>query len=547
MTQKNQHIEDIFKNAFENHEVQPPSNMWETVESSLDNSKSVETVYAAAFKNARIAPAANLWKRISHTLFWRNFFTFKVNSFNAYYLGAALGVCGVSLASFFSPETSPELQTTVHKIEQIASVVNVESAENTEVQAEVDLQTQEDTQVQESDFGSAKQFVDSLQKPAKTKKNTTKRSVEKSEAKANSSLVTKETAKAAFNFAQVQIVGNAVICANSPSEYAIEGLPTNAVVDWKLPQEARSQFISTRKIAATFSKNGAFVLAANVKVGNETAKIELPLRVEEAVVPEIKGQRSVCEGSEKMLYSVNEAVNKEIIYQWELQRNAIIPNGNKYVYVNWNIAGKDTLTVTRINKTTGCSASNSIVVLIDAKPKMDFSMAANNAQEYEFWFVGDSRKIRSYNWTVEGTQYNSESFVHTAYGTNNSLVKLEITNKAGCKNSLQKEVAFGRNILFVPKSFSLSKREGFIPQTNTELRSYNIEIYNSKSEKVWSSAELQNGKPAKAWNGMVRNAPASKGKYMWRIEAVFNDGTPWFGVRQKDGKMQATGIFVVEE
>ena len=34
---------------------------------------------------------------------------------------------------------------------------------------------------------------------------------------------------------------------------------------------------------------------------------------------------------------------------------------------------------------------------------------------------------------------------------------------------------------------------------------------------------------------------------MWRISATFDDGTQWHGVRQKDGKVQPTGIFVVEK
>lgn len=543
MTQEKQHIEDIFKEAFENHEAQPPAGMWETVEASLNNSKNVETVYAAAFKNARIAPAAMLWKRISQALFWRSFFTFNSQSFNIYYLGAALSMCGITLYSLFPPETTQKTQFTTA---QVANISIHDTETETQVADAYQEQTRENTKAQQTNLSDAAQQVTASHQ----QNNINNQTVHHSEKSTESNIFSpaeKETAQGSFDFAQVHIAGNSTICANSQVEYAIEGLPSNAVVDWKLPQGASSKFVSTRKILANFGKEGSFVLAAKVKVGSETAKIELPVRVEEALKPEIKGRRTVCEGSEKELYSVDEAVNKEITYQWELQRNTIVPNGNKYVNVTWNTAGRDTLSVTRINLVTGCSSTNSTAVLVEAKPKIDFAMAAINTNEYEFWFVGESRKIQSFNWVIDGSQYNTETFVYTNYGANNSLVKLEITNKSGCKNTLQKEIAFGRNILFVPKTFDLNNRNGFIPQTNTRLKSYTIEIYNSKSEKIWTSSELADGKPAKAWNGTFRNAPVSKGKYMWRIDAIFDDGTQWHGVRQTDGKMQATGIFVVEQ
>jgi hypothetical protein len=539
MKPQKQHIEDIFKEALENHEVQPPASIWETVEASLDNAKNVEAVYASAFKNARIAPAANLWKRISRALFWRSFFSFNTQSFNIYYVGVVLSACGIALYSLFPPKAMPETHS-VAAITQVALNTAETPVANTQQE-----QTQQAAKPQQTQLNAAATQAVASHKQEQRITSQTYNSGKSTENEVLSP-AKKEPTQGNFDFTQVHIVGSSAICADSPAEYEIEGLPSNAVIDWKLPQGARSTFISTRKIAALFSKAGSFVVVAKVKVGSETEKIELPVRVEEAPKPEIKGSRSVCEGSEQELYSVNEPVNKEITYHWELRRNTIMPTDNKYVNVDWNIAGKDTLTVTRINRITGCSSASSIPILIKAKPKVDFTMAAITTNEYEFWFVGESKKIQSFNWTIDGSQYSTETVTYTNYGANNSLVKLEVTDKAGCKNTVQKEAMFGRNILFVPKTFELSNRNGFIPQTNTRLQSYTIEIYNSKSEKIWSSNELVDGKPAKAWNGMLRNEPVSKGKYMWRIEAVFDDGTLWHGVRQTDGKMQTTGIFMVE-
>ena len=557
MTQETKHIETIFKQAFEHHEVQPPHTLWETVEASLDNSKNVETLFASLFRNARISPAASVWNRISQALFWRGFFTFSSNSFNIYYLGAALSICGITLYSLFPPteRIAPANLTVVTAVtnteeskaeEQTTIALRPNEQANTEAQV-VNLRQQEiDVRQQNKNLLTTQKFQHSERSAEKGAGIVAFSSAEKNAAQSGAASASAGTTSN-FNFANVRIVGNSTVCANSPAEYSIEGLPANAVVDWKLPQGASSKFMTTRKISANFGKEGAFTLGANVKVGAETKKVELAVRVEEANTPEIKGRRTVCEGGEKELYSVDEAVNKEITYQWELQRNTIVPTGNKYVNVNWNTAGKDTLTVIRINPATGCVSRNSTTVLVEAKPQVDFQMAAISTNEYEFWFVGESKKMQSFNWVVDGAQYGGETFVHTSFGTQTSLVKLEITNKVGCKNSVQKEIAFGRNILFVPKTFDLSSGAGFIPQTNTRLKSYSIEIYNSQSEKIWSSSELTDGKPAKAWNGMYKNTPVGKGKYMWSISATFDDGTEWRGIRQKDGKVQPTGIFVVEK
>ncbi|MDR2962672.1 MAG: hypothetical protein LBU90_03395 [Bacteroidales bacterium] len=531
MTHEEQHIETIFKKAFENHEVQPPGSLWGEVEASLNESKNVDALYATTFKYARVAPPASLWSKIAHTLFWRSFLNFNFNTFNVYYVAAALSVVSVGLYNAFPPQQR-SAQPLVAAQEIVAQEQETQPYTAPAQSVAAQTQAQQSTAHKETNIQTAAHTV----KPEKTQTAST----------TPHSAGTEKTTAGEFNFAAVHIVGSNSVCANSATEYSIEGLPAQAIIDWNLPQGAQSKFISTRTIAAQFAKEGNFTLGATVKVGGTSKKLELPIRVEEARKPEIKGRRDVCEGSEKEPYSVEESINKEITYVWESQRNTVHATGNKYVSISWKNAGKDTLSVTRINLVTGCSAVNSAVINVLPAPKVDFAMSAISANEYELWFVGDSKKIQSFTWFIDGAKHSGESLVHSDASAQSSVVKLEITDKAGCKNSIQRDVTFGRNIVFVPKTFTISETGGFIPQTNSRLRSYHIEIYNARSEKIWESTELQDGKPAKAWNGMYKNAPAGTGKYMWRIAAVFEDGSTWYGVRQKDGKIQPSGIFTVE-
>lgn len=516
-------IEDIFGNAFRDAEIAPPSHLWESLESSLEKEQGVEALYKKAFVNTAIQPSKKIWYRISYILFLRGFLTFKPTSFNVYYaaLTALFGVVSVAL---WPSKNTQDVTKNSSQVEVVAPLS----------QEKIQEETQEIQQSNNTTNSTGSEYVKSQEKVSAVQKQTT---VE----------VTAPVSLETFDFSKVKIIGVTKICASLLAEYAIDGVPVESEIEWNLQsKDGVFKFISSRKISAMWNKGGNYTVWATVKVGNTKKKIELPVMVDANVEPVIKGKNKVCEGIEKQLYSVDEPVDKNIQYEWKTSFNSVDFIGNKYIHVNWKKSGRDTLLVSRINTETGCKSQSSMVVTIMPKPVIDFEMVPLGNSEFQFTYTGPIKKGVQVAWFIDGNEFNEQSIVYENRGIGTSMVTLQVTDKNNCLNSIQREVSFNKHILFVPRQFNLDNADGFMPQTNQALQSYKIEIFNPRNEKIWESSELVNGKPGKSWDGTYKGNPVPRGKYVWRIRAVFDDGTVWKGLMQPTGEIKPSGIVIIE-
>lgn len=63
---------------------------------------------------------------------------------------------------------------------------------------------------------------------------------------------------------------------------------------------------------------------------------------------------------------------------------------------------------------------------------------------------------------------------------------------------------------------------------------YKIQIYDPWSGTcVWSSEALNNGQPAEYWDGKFNGADLPAGNYIWKVKAIFIDGTVWMNEKGK--------------
>jgi hypothetical protein len=57
---------------------------------------------------------------------------------------------------------------------------------------------------------------------------------------------------------------------------------------------------------------------------------------------------------------------------------------------------------------------------------------------------------------------------------------------------------------------------------------YRADIYDRWGGLIWSSEELTNkGAPAEGWDGTYKEKPCQEGVYVWKITAIFKDGSIW--------------------
>lgn len=547
MQNNEQDIEQLFSDTFKDAEILPSEDIWSRLESNLNN-KNVEGVYQAAFQNASVEPSASIWKKISTALAWRSFLTFKFNTFNVYYASILSAILGVSAFQFLrsNNENKTELKQKESVVvetdknqssifndseqmvaEDFASDESLRDEQFASTDSQISQKYNENSSQQEFS-NSAEDFYSKDPKDSQKKKG-------------------KESEIATVDWSHVKITGNKSVCENIVSIYNLEGLTVHADVKWNLPKSAKKNSAAGHNISIIWQGSGEQTITAIARVDKQEKVFSYTVKVEAVAIPTIKGKAKVCQGSEKQLYYVDETINKEISYLWESQQNPIDQIGNKYINVDWTKSGKDTLFVTKVNNITGCKSQASLPIVIYPQPKIDFEVYPMGESEYEFAFTESQRKGYTYEWNIEGLEYNDPIVQHTASGSGSSFVVLTVTDKNKCVSTIQKEIDFNKNFIVVPSKFTPGSGKYFMPLTNSDLQSYRLEIYNARNEKIWETTELSNGKPVSGWDGKYRGATLPRGKYMWKISAIFDDGTKWNGVTQPNGSCRPSGIFILEE
>jgi hypothetical protein len=100
--------------------------------------------------------------------------------------------------------------------------------------------------------------------------------------------------------------------------------------------------------------------------------------------------------------------------------------------------------------------------------------------------------------------------------------------------------------LFVPNALS---PDNVMPQVRTfkpigiNLKEYHIEVMDSWGHLIWGSTLLDDsGRPVEGWNGTLNGEPLPQDTYVWKISAIFIDGTVWEGSDVGNGSGKTMGI-----
>ncbi len=117
MAGKHNHIEDVFKTAFEDHAVKPPKSSWSGMKSSLDNMR-VEYLAKNQLGNISTKPSASLWSRIATKVWWKQFLRFNPARINIYYAGMALIGGSTAIVSLTNTESVPAASENIFSVEE---------------------------------------------------------------------------------------------------------------------------------------------------------------------------------------------------------------------------------------------------------------------------------------------------------------------------------------------------------------------------------------------------------------------------------------------
>ena len=145
----------------------------------------------------------------------------------------------------------------------------------------------------------------------------------------------------------------------------------------------------------------------------------------------------------------------------------------------------------------------------------------------------------------DGYTSKDENPIHRFLDPDIKEVYFEVTAENGCPhdttlflppnyvgklyvpNAVMPDMVNGEAKLFLPKGYG--------------LKEYRLQIYSTYGELLWESFELIDGQPAEGWDGTFNGTPLPQDVYVWKIQAVFEDGRIWRGNKSVSGKFQKMG------
>jgi PKD repeat protein len=147
-------------------------------------------------------------------------------------------------------------------------------------------------------------------------------------------------------------------------------------------------------------------------------------------------------------------------------------------------------------------------------------------------FTNGSIGAKEYYWDFGNGETSYAESPKITYAEDGSYqVILVSVSDLGCHDTTAITYEMMFKGLYVPNAFAPG---GAIQATRiwkpvgVNLASYTAEIYNSYGILLWKSTKLdEHGAPAESWDGTYNEKPCQQDVYVWKITAIFRDGSIW--------------------
>ncbi|MBK7174406.1 MAG: PKD domain-containing protein, partial [Bacteroidales bacterium] len=188
------------------------------------------------------------------------------------------------------------------------------------------------------------------------------------------------------------------------------------------------------------------------------------------------------------------------------------------------------MTVTDAN---GCIDTTAQTVTVYPSPYSAFSIEENYENEQGHLLLNNGSLGGSeYNWILGNGETSTETSPVVEYTEDGRYeIILYTTNEYGCTDS----TSFAYDLLFkglyIPNAFSPNGPEQttrYWKPVGVNLAYYKVEIFNRWDELIWTSTALdEKGAPVEGWDGSFKDSPCQQGTYVWKITAIYRDGSIW--------------------
>ncbi|MDD4602220.1 MAG: PKD domain-containing protein [Bacteroidales bacterium] len=191
----------------------------------------------------------------------------------------------------------------------------------------------------------------------------------------------------------------------------------------------------------------------------------------------------------------------------------------------------------------GCVDTIDSTIVVNVTPTSAFTLANNyNNKQGQVKLNNLTTGTSTYNWEFPGgipststeknpvVRYTEDSPDGEPY-----IIKLISVNEFKCTDTSFYKYELLFKGLYVPNAFSPTSTTSnldvlkFQPK-GVNLRQYHVSVFDTWGNLIWESTKLdEKGRPSEWWDGTHNGNLMPQGNYMWKITAIFKDGTPWIG------------------
>jgi len=301
------------------------------------------------------------------------------------------------------------------------------------------------------------------------------------------------------------------------------------LVEWK---ESGTYYFTVMAVSSTGCMNLKVGMVVVTKTGYITPAI--------AIYPD---KNPICEGSLVTFRAKFANPGLSPIFRWK--KNGVLVGKSRAFYIDRDLRNGDVITCQMTSSEKLANPVNvfsnevSITVL---KTTAAFMVGETvYGKEWEMHLINQSEGADLYDWDFGNGQTSSEENPVVKYRSDGSyLIRLISSNKYNCVDTAYYMYEMLFKGLYIPNAFAPSTNvtpANLFKPVGTNLREYKIEVYDSWGHLLWESDKLdESGKPSETWDGTCRGKPMPQGTYMWKVTAVFRDGTIWTGSDIGHGK-----------
>ena len=190
-------------------------------------------------------------------------------------------------------------------------------------------------------------------------------------------------------------------------------------------------------------------------------------------------------------------------------------------------------------------------IKVHPNPVADFTVQiTDNDLRNPVLFINTSTNAIQYSWQFGDGNSSTEKNPEHSFAYNKGYkVMLIATSNKNCTDTIEKGININPSgTLFVPNIFTpngTGENAFFTPKGN-KLKEYHIQIFSTYGQLIWESTKITDGSPTDAWDGTFKGQPMPQDVYVWKIRAIFNNGTFWEGMEDiSSGKKTTMGSLIL--